>query len=179
MTEDLPRAADPSAELVEVVDETGAVIDVVTREEIRAGNLRHRCTYVAVVSSDDRLVVHQRASWKDVYPDYWDICFGGVTGVNEEWVDAAMRELAEEAGITGVDPAELGVIAYDEDDGRIVGRAYVVRYDGPITCEDGEVVAIDHVPADDLDQWLVDRDICPDSELLVLPLVRRFLIDGR
>ena len=165
-------------ELVEVVDEDGAVVDVVTRQEVRAGNLRHRCTYVAVATSDDRLVVHRRADWKDVYPGYWDVCFGGITGVGEEWDRAARRELAEEAGVTDIELIELGAVAYDADDGRIVGRAYLARHDGPLSCPDGEVVAVDQVSLADLDEWLADRSICPDSLQLVLPLVREFLFSS-
>lgn len=170
--------SDPSDELVEVVDEAGAVIDVVTRHEVRAGNLRHRCTYVTVVTSDDQIVVHQRAAWKDVYPSYWDVCFGGVSGVGEPWEEAARRELAEEAGIENVELQELGEVSYDADDGRLIGRAYLARYDGTPSCPDGEVVAVERVALADLDRWLADRSVCPDSELLVLPLVRRFLTTG-
>lgn len=167
--------ADPSAELVEVLDEDGRVIDVVTRQEVRAGNLRHRCTYVSVVTNDGELVVHQRAAWKDVYPSYWDVCFGGVTGVGEAWEEAARRELVEEAGIDGVDLQALGPVVYDEDDGRIIGRAYLARYDGELTCPDGEVVAVDRIPLVELDQWMDNRPICPDSRHLVLPMVVAFL----
>ena len=163
------------SELVEVVDENGVVLRVVSRQEIRAGTLRHRCTYIAVVTSDEQVIVHQRAAWKDVYPGYWDVCFGGVCAVGEGWEASAQRELAEEAGITGVALTELGPVAYDEDDGRIVGRAYLARFDGPVAFTDGEVVAVDCIPLAELDSWLAGRDVCPDSEQLVLPLVRRYL----
>lgn len=169
---DEPPTPGPAAELVEVVDRSGRVIDVVTRETVRAGNLRHRCTYVAVLGGDGRLVVHRRAAWKDVYPSYWDVCFGGITGVGERWEAAARRELAEEAGVTGVELTELGPVSYDEDDGRIVGRVYVATYDGELGCPDGEVVAVDRIPIGDLDRWLDGRQVCPDSAQLVLPLVR-------
>ena len=39
------------AELVEVVDESGAVVEVVTRAAMRARNLRHRSTFVVVVTT--------------------------------------------------------------------------------------------------------------------------------
>jgi 8-oxo-dGTP pyrophosphatase MutT (NUDIX family) len=160
-----------------VVDVAGNVIDVVTRSQIRAGNLRHRCTYVAVLDDSRRLVVHQRAGWKDVYPGYWDLCFGGVCGVDEPWLRAAARELAEEAGVRGAALEELGPVSYDEPDGRIVGRAYLARYDGPVTCPDGEVVAVDRIPFPDLEAWLALHRVCPDSRALMLPLLLPFLTD--
>ncbi len=169
---DARRGADPGAELVEWVDTDGAVIEVVTRERARAEVLRHRCTYVAVLTSDDALVVHQRADWKDVYPSYWDLAFGGITGVGEPWDAAARRELAEEAGIEDTDLQELGPVRYDAADGHIVGRAYLTRYDGPLSCPDGEVVAVDRIPLADLDRWLEGRPVCLDSLEQVLPLVR-------
>ena len=162
-------------EQVEVVDEAGNVIDIVTRAEMRAGTLRHRCTYVAVVTSHRELVVHLRADWKDVYPSYWDVCFGGVCGVGESWEISAARELAEEAGISGQTLTDLGPVRYDGPEGRVLGRVYVVRHDGPLTCPDGEVVAVDTVPLALLDAWLTDRPICPDSLQLALPLVRAHL----
>ena len=71
-------------ELVEVIGPDGVVERVVTRAEMRAQNLRHRNIAVFVQRSDGRLVVHQRADWKDVYPSLWDIAFGGVPGVGED-----------------------------------------------------------------------------------------------
>ena len=161
----------PGGELVEVVDENGAVVRVATRAEVRAGNLRHRCTYVAVVDGEDRLVVHQRADWKDVFPGYWDLCFGGVCGVGEEWDTSAARELAEEAGITGVVLRPLGPVTYDDATNHSVGRAYLVRWSGPVTCPDGEVVAVDRIPLADLGPWLTGRPVCPDSASVVAPLL--------
>jgi 8-oxo-dGTP pyrophosphatase MutT (NUDIX family) len=168
-------AGEPASELVEVLDDDGEVVDVVAREVVRAGNLRHRCTYVAVVTSRDELVVHQRAAWKDVYPSYWDVCFGGVAGVGEQWESSALRELAEEAGVTGEPLVDLGSVAYDEADGRIVGRVFLVRYDGPLSCPDGEVFRVDRVPLADLDTWIEGRTVCPDSKGAALPVVRAHL----
>ena len=165
----------PGSELVEVLDDAGAVVGVATRAEIRAGTLRHRCTYIAVIDGEGRLVVHQRADWKDVYPSYWDLCFGGVCGVGESWETSAARELAEEAGITGAALQPLGPVTYEADDGRIVGRVFLARWSGAVTCPDGEVVAVDRVPMADLDRWLASRPVCPDSVAVVAPLLLRAL----
>lgn len=166
---------DPASELVEVVDRDGSVIDVVPRSEVRARNLRHRCTYVTVVTGAGEVVVHQRADWKDVYPSFWDLAFGGIAGVGETWETAAKRELAEEAGVRGVELVDLGSVFYDEEDGRVVGRVFVTVYDGALQFDDGEVVGADRVPIDRIDGWLEGREVCPDSKLLALPLVRQYL----
>ena len=130
-------------ELVEVVAPDGTVVDVVTRAAMRAGNLRHRCSYI-VVRSGARVLAHQRAAWKDVWPSHWDLAFGGVMAAGEDWRDGAARELAEEAGIT-VAPdqlMELGPLAYESDLVRVVGRVYAVESVGPFTFADGEVESI-------------------------------------
>jgi len=152
-----------------VIDVDGAVIGVVTRREMRARNLRHRCTYIAVVTSSGELVVHQRADWKDVYPGWWDVAFGGVCGVGEDWLLSARRELAEEAGISGAELEDLGPVAWKD---LIVGRVFLARHDGGLTCPDGEVQQVDRVPLADLGGWLDTSEVCLDSIDLVVPKLR-------
>ena len=156
-------------ELVEVVDPTGRVDRIVTRAEMRAQTLRHRSTYVAVWRSDDRLVVHRRADWKDVNPGIWDIAFGGVAGVGEEWFVAAERELHEEAGLVGHNLTLLGSGSYEGDDGRIVARVFQVVTDAALSCPDGEVAETAEVPRTDLPAWLAIHPVCHDSLEIVLP----------
>ncbi len=165
--------SDPADELVEIVDVDGNVEQIVTRAEMRRGMLRHRATYIAVVNSRLELVVHKRADWKDVAPGYWDLCFGGVAGVGEGWREAAQRELLEEAGL-GVNEQrldELGSVFFDQPGMRIVGEAFVVRSDEPMSCPDGEVVALDVVPLARIGSWVAEREVCADSAQAVLPLL--------
>lgn len=156
---------------VEVVDERGQVLDVVSRAEMRRRRLRHRTVFVAVVDPGGaNLLVHRRADWKDVWPSRWDIAFGGVVGVGESSEDAARRELAEEAGIT--EPVTwLGAGRYDDAEVAEVADVYVARTGGPFTFADGEVVATAWVAVGDAPRWSDDHDVCPDSVALVLPLL--------
>ena len=89
----------PADELVEELDANGEIVGVVTRGEMRTQNLWHRNVIVMVRRSSGRIVVHQRADWKDVFPSMWDAVFGGVPNVGETDREAAARELAEEAGL--------------------------------------------------------------------------------
>lgn len=168
----------PSDELVDVLDDDGAIVGQATRAEIRAGNLWHRTVFVMVVSTDGRrLLVHQRADWKDVWPSRWDVGFGGLLDVGETFDDAARRELGEEAGLTGL-PDEafelLGDGRYADDEVREIAAVYRVRSDGPFTFPDGEVVASEWMDLADIDLWLhgpPPRPVCPDSVAVALPFV--------
>lgn len=182
----------------------GSVIEVVTRARMRAENLSHRCTYVVVVvgprdrfgvhgsrqpgaapgaadlglGPEDEIVVHLRASWKDVMPSHWDLAFGGVCGVGEGWASSARRELAEEAGIVlGPDDplVDLGRTWFEDPpvDGRpgasIFGRAFLVSWPEEPVSVDGEAVAFDRVRLAGLDRWLASVPVCPDSAAVVAP----------
>ena len=161
----------PGAEPVEVVDAAGTVVDVVPRAVMRARNLRHRATYVVVVTGAGAVVAHRRADHKDGWPGRWDLAFGGVAGVGEAWEDAARRELAEEAGVE-VGPGalvELAAGSYADADVAVVGRAWVVAHDGPFTCPDGEVAELATVPWDALAAWVAAHELCADTAALVVP----------
>jgi len=160
--------AEVDAELVDVLDDDGNVRGTATRAEMRAGNLRHRTVFIAVVNTTSQLLVHRRADWKDVWPGAWDLAFGGVVDAGEAWETAAQRELAEEAGL-GAELLYLGEGCYDDDHVREVARVYLVRHDGPVTPIDGEVVETSWVALDDLRDWIDARQVCPDSVAIVLP----------
>ncbi len=171
-------------ELIDVLDEDGRVVGRASRSRMRAEQLPHRATYVALVRavqkpasgpggtgrlhSDDLVVVHQRALWKDVYPGYWDIAFGGVCSAGEDWYESAKRELKEEAGVE----AELSLLAdgqYQDADNHSFGRIFLARSQADVACLDGEVVAVDEVPLGEIAGWVNGRPVCPDSLQLVLP----------
>lgn len=161
-------------ELVEVVDEHGAVERVVTRADMRARNLRHRMVAIAVVTGAGEVVAHRRADWKDIWPGRWDVCFGGIPGVGEGWRAAAARELAEEAGVA-VDPSSLRELwrgTYGDREVAAVSRVFLAEHDGPFHPADGEVAEIALVRLTGLEAWLVDRPLCADSETLVVPHLR-------
>ena len=149
--------------MVEVVDADGNVLDVVTRAEMRARRLRHRAVGVVVRrTTDGAVLVHKRAAWKDVWPSYWDIAFGGVCDVGESWLDAARRELREEAGIDA-ELEHVGSGSYTDDDVDLVAEVFAVRHDGPFAFDDGEVTEVAWIGPDEIEAWTADRDVCPDS----------------
>ncbi|MCU1487442.1 MAG: hydrolase [Actinomycetia bacterium] len=161
-------------ELVEEIDEDGAVLRVVTRAEMRAGRLRHRCVFLLVVHGG-RLLVHRRADDKDVWPGRWDVAAGGVVTAGERWDDAARRELAEELGIDA-EPVLVGKGAWEGDEAKVVGRVYLVEHPGPFLFDDGEVVEARFVDRRELVALLAAEATCPDSIAVALPYVLARLI---
>ena len=162
-----------SEELVDIVDHDDNVLYQCTRKEMRAQVLRHRAVFIAVVNSAGELLIHQRSAMKDLWPSWWDLAMGGVVSAGESYDAAALRELDEEVGIAGVPLVDLGVGTYSDEEVSLVGRCFMVKYDGPFVLRDGEVVAIEWVSQNDLHKRLAERDFLPDSKALVLPALQK------
>ena len=162
-----------SEELVDIVDQHDNVLYRCTRKEMRAKVLRHRAVFIAVVNSAGELLVHQRSATKDLWPSWWDIAVGGVVSAGESYDSAALRELDEEVGIAGVPLVELGVGTYSDEEVSLIGKCFMVKYDGPLVLRDGEVVATEWVSQSDLQQRLLERNFLPDSKELLLPTLQK------
>src|SRR5262249_26896649 len=80
-TKENPMSA--ADELVDVIDDAGRTIGVVTRREMRRRRLPHRSTAILVFDHAGRLFVHLRTATKDVFPSHWDVAVGGVLGAGE------------------------------------------------------------------------------------------------
>lgn len=134
------------------------------------------------LASHTPLVVHRRADWKDVYPGYWDLAFGGVCSVGERWLESAERELTEEAGLStrtattgsGGSPVAVVPVAagrYVDDRSETFGVLFLAFADREPVPSDGEVVAIERIPLGDIATWAAARRVCPDSKSLAIPVV--------
>lgn len=129
-------------ELVARYTEAGRPDGAVPRSVLRAEGLWHAATAVLVRSGDgERVYVHRRSDTKDVFPGLHDCWAGGVVAAGETPLRCAIRELAEELGVTGVTPTPLFAFRYVDPPIRYHAFTYEVRWDGPITWQDGEVVA--------------------------------------
>lgn len=155
-------------ELVDIVDEHDNVVDTVSRRVMRAGRLRHRAVYIAVQNSEGRLFVHQRSFDKDVRPGAWDIAVGGVVSAGESYDIAAVRELEEEIGITGVVLTPWGGGVFGDESYELIGRCYHLVHDGPFTFADGEVIDHQWLNRGELQQLLRNGDVVHDSIALLL-----------
>jgi isopentenyldiphosphate isomerase len=153
---------EPAGELVDVVDDRGATIGRVTRQEMRARRLPHRSTYVLVENGRGELFVHLRTATKDVYPSHWDVCVGGVLAAGESFDEGAQRELAEELGVTA--PLEV-VFPFRWSDAAtcVHGMVYRARHDGPFRLQPEEIVRGEFVPRIAIAARAAREPFCPDG----------------
>ncbi len=147
----------PSGEALDVVHcpsgaPTGWAFDKIW---VHAHGLWHRDVHVWVTNGT-ALLQQQRHKDKAIMPGQWDISVGGHVAAGESYVDAAVRETAEELGIE-VTPDRLvpmGKLALDVLLGegnnawqhRTVGDNYVLHLHGlslaDITPQPSEVTAV-------------------------------------
>jgi 8-oxo-dGTP pyrophosphatase MutT (NUDIX family) len=126
-------------EVVALYDASGRPCGSAPRHRVRGENLAHAATCVVVRRLTGEVLLHRRSETKDVYPGLHDCSFGGVVLAGEEPDDAAVRELAEEAGIAGATLSRVGSAWYRDEHTWYLGFVYRTVWDGDVRFEDGEV----------------------------------------
>ncbi len=162
---------DAGAELVDVVDDAGRPVGVVSRREMRARRLPHRSVYVLVFDRRERLFVHLRAADKDLYPSHWDVAIGGVLAAGESFDAGGRREAREELGVD-VDLVPLFPVRYEDAATVVHGMAYRALHEGPFRLQPEEIVRGEFVPLAELAARAAAAPFCPDG-LAVLAEYRR------
>ena len=160
-------------ELVDVIDDAGNTVAVVTRREIRKRLLPHRCTYVLVFNSRGELFIHLRTPSKDVFPSHWDVCIGGVLSAGEPFDDGARREIREELGIDA-NPKFLFPFWYRGPDSFAHGMVYRLDHDGPFQLQVEEIVRGEFAPIDEVLFRIQNDPFCPDG----VDVLHRFRASG-
>ena len=144
-------------EQVAVYDAAGRVTGAAPRGVVYSRGLWHAATGVLVRSGDgERIVLHRRTPEKLIFPGAWDCWAGGVVGPGEDPADAAVRELEEELGITGVALAPLPAAVFDDGQVRYHVFTYETRWDGPLRPQPSEVAWVGWVDVDELVERLAD-----------------------
>jgi len=164
----------PSQELVDVIDDAGHTISVVTRGEMRTRRLPHRCVYILVFNSRSELFVHLRTQTKDVFPGHWDVTIGGVLAAGEAFDDGARRELEEELGIAAhLQP--LFPFRYADVSTVVQGAVYRAAHEGPFRLQPEEIVRGEFVALPDLEERTKSGPFCPDGLAVLEEYRLRFL----
>lgn len=149
-------------ERVDVIDEQGRVVRIVTRQEMRSQRLPHRCAYILVFNSRGELLIHLRTAAKDVFPSHWDTTIGGVLAAGETFDEGAAREVREELGVTlPLEP--LFPFRYADEHTRQHAMVYAAHSDGPFQFQEEEIVLGEFVSLDDIERRRWTDPFCPDG----------------
>jgi isopentenyldiphosphate isomerase len=149
-------------EWVDVIDEDGRTVGVVTRREMRQRRLPHRCVYLLVFHGDGRLFIHQRTATKDVYPAHWDVAVGGVLAAGESFDEGVRREASEELGVE-LQPEALFPFRYADEKTIVQAHVYRAVHDGPFRLQPEEILCGEFVSLADLSRRAVQAPFCPDG----------------
>jgi isopentenyldiphosphate isomerase len=162
-------------EQVALVDRDGHVIGSASRSVVRRDNLLHSATAVLVRDPGGRIYLHRRSDTKDWAPSHWDAAAGGVIALGEVPRDSALRELAEELGITGATLTDLGTHLYQDDTVRCFEYAYETVWDGDVRHQPEEVAEGRWASLAELAHLLADPAVAfvPDTRQLLGKLAAR------
>ncbi|KAK2194386.1 bifunctional NUDIX hydrolase domain/NUDIX hydrolase-like domain superfamily [Babesia duncani] len=174
-----------STEVVIMVDKDDNEIGTCTRKEMRQFNKWHRttCTVILAHPQDPHVFYHVRDSVKEYCPGYYDLGFGGVVTVGESYLDNAMRETAEECGLT-LEPehlVELGSFSRDDEWVRCHYRVYVALYNGEpeqLIPQKGEVERIGKVKLSELEQMIETMKFTNSCETM-FGFLKNFITSGK
>lgn len=118
-------------ELIDILDDKGNKIGEELKSVAHQRGLWHKSVHVLINNiNSDMSLFQKRCSLKDLYPNKWDIAVGGHVGAKEEEINAAIRELKEELGITvNIDELKLiNVVKENLLDNNIISNEFVYIY---------------------------------------------------
>jgi isopentenyldiphosphate isomerase len=127
-------------ELIDAVNDRDEVIGVYPRSEIYAQQLRHRIAHVFLLDASGNIGLARRSKEVKFCPDHWCSTAAGHVSAGETYVDAALREMQEEIGVT-VPLTACGVLRFHKQETKhhkFLG-AFKAAYAGAFICDPHEV----------------------------------------
>jgi 16S rRNA (adenine1518-N6/adenine1519-N6)-dimethyltransferase len=79
-----------------VVDKNDRILGCARRSKVHGNNLRHRAVHILIFNEAGGVYLQQRSRWKDRHPLKWDSSAAGHVSAEENYDEAARRELSEE-----------------------------------------------------------------------------------
>jgi isopentenyldiphosphate isomerase len=152
-------------ELFDIVDDDDRVIGTAPRSACH-GNpaLVHRAVHVLVCNAAGELLLQKRSARKDIQPGRWDTSVGGHLEPGESYFAAAVREMREELGLTGL---PLTFLYHSKIRNQIESEniaTYLTRWDGPVAWDPHEIDAVRPWPAGAIEAALGRGVFTPNFE---------------
>lgn len=115
-------------ELVDILDTEGNFTgDTTMKSDAHLKGLYHPTVHVWCYTKNGKILIQQRAKNKATYPKLWDVSVAGHVGAGESLESSAVREVAEEIGLTihAADLQKIGVFKGEHKHGnRFIDREF-------------------------------------------------------
>lgn len=149
-----------SDDLLDVVNEAGEVIGMARRDEVHQKGMLHKEVHVWLVTPKGEIVFQHRSTSKDTYPDLLDASIGGHVDAGWGWLDTAVKEAKEEAGIACTEDAlhfvqQLHVNVYDpvtKMTNNCLRNLYVLHFNGSL-----DTLKVENGEATHFEMWPIGK----------------------
>lgn len=144
-------------EIFEIYNESGSAAGKKSRKEVHRKGYWHKAVNIIVQRSSGNILIQQRSSAKDIFPDAWDFSVCEHLKPGEDFSQAAERGLREELGIldcpvelvsdiiqSKVYVPELGISDNE------MQLCFLTKYDGPVSLCQEEVAAVEEIAVTEL-----------------------------
>lgn len=133
---------------IAIVSEQDTIVGTASKQQAWKDGLPHRVVRIMLENDAGEVLVQKRAADKDIFPNCWDNSAAGHVDAGEDYEQAAVRELAEEIGETGIALEEIGRYRSDETYGDKRFNRFTRVYKGhlshtPRKLEAGKVAAVE------------------------------------
>src|SRR5947208_11796733 len=149
-------ASRASAERFPLVDENDRQISTASRLEVHENNFRHRAVHILIFNHAGEILLQKRSPWKDRHPLLWDSSAAGHVEANEDYDEAAGRELMEELGASATLDC-IGKLPASEKTGQEFIMVYRGEHDGPFNFPWEEISAVEFFPTEIVDRWVANK----------------------
>lgn len=121
-------------EFFDIVNENDEIIGKISEDmqnTIKPSQLRF--INIIITNNNKQIVVPKRSSNRRNFPNCYDFSVGGHVNSEEEYEEAAYRELKEELGITNVKLQEVAYFSPHNSDSNTFQKVYLLKYSNEIT----------------------------------------------
>jgi isopentenyldiphosphate isomerase len=121
---------------IQVVDVDDNPIEGVNLFYAYDKGLIHRVVQVIIRDENGRMLLQKRGPNVASHPNTWDVSAAGVVDEGEDYQTAALRELKEEIGISGVNLKQLDKFYIEEDVDQLMGlKRFIAVFEGTVSSD--------------------------------------------
>lgn len=146
-------------EFFDIVNEKDEIIGKISenlQNTINPSQLRF--INIIITNDDKKIVVPKRSSNRRNFLNCYDFSVGGHVNSEEEYEEAAYRELKEELGITNVKLQEVAYFSPYDSDSNTFQKVYILKYNNEITNYDQDgIEKLYYMTKDEIQELMNDK----------------------